>query len=93
MTKSGIPRLFLCSILLCIVMAHAQSIDSAVKAFPEAEGFGAVAVGGRGGQVIEVTNLNDSGLGSLRACVEASGSRTCVFRIGGNILLLSLIHI
>ncbi|HSB15881.1 MAG TPA: right-handed parallel beta-helix repeat-containing protein [Bryobacteraceae bacterium] len=89
MPKSGIPRLFLCSIPWCVVMAHPQSIQSAVKAFPEAEGFGAVAIGGRGGQVIEVTNLNDSGPGSLRACVEASGPRTCVFRIGGNIVLKS----
>ncbi|HET9907728.1 MAG TPA: hypothetical protein VFQ23_13835 [Anaerolineales bacterium] len=56
-----------------------------VVAFPGAEGFGAQSLGGRGGRVIEVTNLNDSGPGSLRECVNAQGPRTCVFRIGGTI--------
>jgi pectate lyase len=56
-----------------------------VVAFPGAEGFGAQSKGGRGGTVIEVTNLNDSGAGSLRACVAAQGPRICVFRVGGTI--------
>ena len=58
---------------------------ASIPAFPGAEGFGAKSVGGRGGKVFEVTNLNNSGSGSLRACVEASGPRTCVFRTGGTI--------
>ena len=42
-------------------------------AFPGAEGYGRFARGGRGGRVIEVTNLDDSGPGSFREAVEADG--------------------
>jgi hypothetical protein len=62
-------------------------------AFPEAEGFGKNASGGRGGVAIQVTNLNNSGPGSLRACVEATGPRTCIFRVAGTISIDSKLTI
>src|SRR6185503_12040413 len=64
-----------------------------VTAFPGAQGGGALSPGGRGGTVHLVTNMNDSGSGSLRSCVEASGPRTCVFRTAGTIALLSTLTI
>lgn len=52
-------------------------------AFPGAEGHGRGAVGGRGGAVMFVTNLEDDGPGSLRACIDAAVPRVCIFRVGG----------
>ncbi|MFN0192932.1 MAG: polysaccharide lyase family 1 protein [Aestuariivirga sp.] len=57
------------------------------EAFPGAGGHGKESQGGRGGVVIYVTTLADSGGGSLRACVEAKGPRNCVFRVSGTIRL------
>ena len=57
----------------------------ALDAFPGAEGEGRETIGGRGGIVIEVTSLDDSGPGTLRAALEVNAPRTIVFRVSGTI--------
>ena len=75
-------------LILSVVSAMAQT-----PSFPGAQGFGNKAVGGRGGRVIEVTNLNDSGPGSFRDALEADGPRIVVFRTGGEIKLQRPVNI
>jgi pectate lyase len=70
--------------LISLLLASAAA---QLPAFPGAEGAGALSVGGRGGRVIRVTSLEDSGEGSLRAAVEAKGPRTVIFDVGGTIRL------
>jgi hypothetical protein len=68
--------------------AYAEEAPSTIPAFPGAEGGGMYASGGRGYDVYEVTNLNDSGPGSLRDAISED-NRMVVFRVSGTIHLNS----
>jgi pectate lyase len=76
-------RLCLCLGLLLTSAAVARADGDALPAFPGAEGFGAIAKGGRGGRVIKVTNLRSEGPGSLQAACAEEGARTIVFAVSG----------
>ncbi len=60
-----------------------------IPAFPGAMGGGAYTAGGRGGRVIGVTSLEDSGPGTLREACETGGARIVVFNVAGIIRLKS----
>ncbi|QMW06844.1 pectate lyase [Spirosoma foliorum] len=73
--------------------ASGQSGFAKPLAFPGAEGFGKYTSGGRGGQVLVVRNLDDSGPGSFREAVTTRGPRIVVFAVSGTIALKSKILI
>ncbi len=83
----------LISIVLLLVTTINEVSYSQELAFPGAEGFGKYSKGGRGGKVIEVVNLEDSGPGSLREALESDGVRYIVFNVDGIIDLENRIKI
>lgn len=78
--------------LLLLTPALAQSFEL-VPVIPGAVGFGIETRAGREGQVLRVTNLDDSGPGSLREAIETSGPRVVVFDVAGVIRLDSHIRV
>jgi len=86
-------RLALTLSTVVVLLTCVSRSVAALPAFPGAEGFGSATPGGRGGAVVEVTSLADTGPGSLRAALEdGTGPRTVVFRTSGTISLSQHIH-
>ena len=89
----SLPHPYLIRLLEFVsVLLLAANVAAQLPAFPGAEGYGAIATGGRGGTVYHVTTLADSGVGSFRDAVSQP-NRTVVFDVGGVIDLSSDVEV
>src|SRR5689334_14961966 len=91
-SRSRTPSLFRRAMKPTALLATAIGLCGAatvqaIPVIPGGAGFGMDTKAGRGGAVYKVTNLNADGSGSLKACVDKTGPRTCVFEVSGAIKL------
>ena len=83
--------ILLTAAFVCLTLV--PSAGAATLAFPGAEGFGAYASGGRGGEVYHVTTLQDYAAGCFRYAFSSMSPKTIVFDVGGTIVLNSRLDI
>jgi len=93
--KTRTHRPVTCKILLAAAVLAAMGTQCALArpVIPGAVGFGVDTPAGRGGTVYRVTNLNADGAGSLKACVDGTTARVCIFEVSGTIKLTQDLHV
>ncbi|MEX0661271.1 MAG: T9SS type A sorting domain-containing protein [Balneolaceae bacterium] len=91
--KKGVINSFSGIFVILILLCFPFVMQAQTLAFPGAEGYGSYAEGGRGGEILTVTNLNDDGPGSLREAINHPDPRIIVFEVAGVISLTSPLEI